>query len=143
MPSPTLAWLIAGVILCIMELVVPTAFVEFIMGISAIGVAVVSLIVPYLALQVLLWLVLSTLLIWLSRRFLTPRRRVSDSGDDREGETLTEILPGKAGRILYEGNSWRAKCEDDLMAIAPHQKVYIVRREGNTLIVLPYNIFYP
>ena len=138
--SPTLLWLIAGSILCLMEFVFPTAFVEFMMGISALLVAAASLIVPQFTLQVVLWLVLSTILVLLSRRFLTPKHRVSSIGDDREGETLTEISPGQTGRVLYEGNSWRAKCEDEHQAIALHEKVYVVRREGNTLIVLPHNI---
>jgi membrane protein implicated in regulation of membrane protease activity len=56
------------------------------------------------------------------------------------GETLTEILPGQAGRVLYEGNSWRARCDDDKLSLAPGQKVYVVSREGTTLIVMPENI---
>ncbi|MGH2413051.1 MAG: NfeD family protein [Microcystaceae cyanobacterium] len=140
MLNPPLLWLIAGSLLCLMELLFPTAFVAFMMGISAIFVAVISLLVSNLALQVFLWLLSSTILILLSRRFLTPKRRVAYLDEDREGETLTEIPPGKAGRVIYEGNSWRAQCEDEKLAIAPHQKVYIIRRQGNTLIVLPANI---
>ncbi|MGK7876481.1 MAG: NfeD family protein [Xenococcaceae cyanobacterium] len=140
MLSTTILWLIAGSILCLMEFVFPSAFVEFMMGISALLVAALSLVVPYFPLQVALWLVFSTTLVFLSRRFFTPKHRVSSIGDDREGETLTAIPPGKTGRVLYEGNSWRAKCEYSQKAIAPKQKVYVVRREGNTLIVLPSHI---
>ncbi|MEM8778980.1 MAG: NfeD family protein, partial [Cyanobacteria bacterium P01_G01_bin.49] len=45
--------------------------------------------------------------------------------------------PGKTGRVLYEGNSWSAICADEEMSIASHQKVYVVMRKGNTLIILP------
>ena len=120
-----------------MELIFPTAFVGLMLGISALLVAALSLIVPPFSLQVGLWLILSTALIIGSRRVFTPKRRVLNLGDDHEGKTLTEIPMGEAGRVLYEGNSWRAKCADELGAIAPNQKVYVVRREGNTLIVLP------
>jgi len=43
--SFTLIWLLAAV-LCLIELFLPTAFVAFMMGISAFVVALVSLIFP-------------------------------------------------------------------------------------------------
>jgi membrane protein implicated in regulation of membrane protease activity len=140
--SPTLLWVVAGAILCLMEFFFPTAFIEFMMGLSALLVAVVSLFVPSFSAQVALWLLFSTLLVMLSRRFLSPKRQISLRGEAREGETITAIPPGEAGRVLYEGNSWRAKCGDEERAIAPNEKVYIIGREGNTLIVMPQNILH-
>ncbi|MCU0535536.1 MAG: NfeD family protein [Hydrococcus sp. Prado102] len=141
MLNPALLWLIAGCVLCLMELLIPTAFVELMMGISAIVVAAISPIVPNLFLQVILWLLFSISSILLSRRLLTPKkqRKTVSWDSDTEGETLTEIAPGQAGRVLFEGNSWRAVCGDEKLAIASHQKVYILSRKGNTLIVLPVN----
>lgn len=135
----TLVWLIAGAVLCLLELLLPTAFVAFMMGISALVVALVSLLIPQLSLQILLWLGLSASFILLSRRFMAtkPRRSI---GDAVMAETLTEIAPGKEGRVIYEGNSWRALCEDKENAIAPYEKVYVVRREGTLLIVIPANV---
>jgi membrane protein implicated in regulation of membrane protease activity len=132
-------WLLAGSVLCLLELFVPTAFVAFLMGISALIVALVSSIAPQFSVQVVLWLLLSTTLVFLSRRFL-PHPRASKNLDAREARTLTEIPAGETGRVLYEGNSWRARCEDEVEAIAPNQKVYVVRREGTTLIVVPQNL---
>lgn len=140
MLNPTLLWAIAGAVLCLMELIFPTAFIEFMMGLSALLVAVVSLWLPYLSLQIALWLLLSVLLLVLSRRFLSPSLARRETGDDRCGETLTAIPPGKTGRVLYEGNSWRAKCGDDHSAIGPEEPVYIIGREGTTLIVMPQNL---
>ncbi|KKD37931.1 MAG: NfeD family protein [Limnoraphis robusta] len=133
--NPTIFWLVAGLLLCLMELFVPTAFVELMMGFSALIVAGVSLIVPYANLQVLLWMILSLGSIVGLRRWL-PNRRVATIEDAQEAETLTEILPGQTGRVLYEGNSWRARLEAGEMAIAPHQRVIVIGREGNTLIVI-------
>ncbi len=132
----TWLWLGAGMILCLTEWVLPTAFVAFMMGISALVVALVSLVLPQVYLQAALWLVLSTSFIFLSRRFHRPRpvRLLQDS---LEAQALSEILPGQKGRVLYEGNSWQARCEDQRLAIAAQEKVYVVRREGTTLIVLP------
>jgi membrane protein implicated in regulation of membrane protease activity len=138
--SPTLLWAIAGAILCLMELFVPTAFVEFMMGLSALVVAVISLFLPSFSLQMVLWLVFSVLFIIASRRFLSPKRSALELGDDTEGRTLTAIEPGETGRVLYEGNSWAARCSDETTAIAPQEKVYIVDRQGNTLIIMPQKI---
>lgn len=125
-----------------MELFLPTAFVALMMGISAFVVALVSLIFPQLAVQVFVWLVLSTAFVLLSRRLLPPPRRMTKIQDAIVAETLTEIPAGKQGRVLYEGNSWRAECEDRDLEIAPNQKVYVVRREGTTLIVMPENLLH-
>jgi membrane protein implicated in regulation of membrane protease activity len=141
MPNSTLIWLIAGTFLCLIELFLPTAFVQFMMGISAFGVAIFSYLgLRSLHLQVVLWLLLSTVLVVFSRRFLQPPARKSKIANAVIGETLTEILPGQAGRVLYEGNSWRARCDDDKLSLVTGQRVYIVGREGTTLIVMPENI---
>ncbi|MBF2006403.1 NfeD family protein [Chlorogloeopsis fritschii PCC 9212] len=136
--SSTIIWLVLGAGLCLMELLLPTAFVAFMMGISAFVVALLSgVILGKLWLQVVVWLLLSVVLILVCRRFVKPRRAKSKIQDAVLAETLTEIPAGKTGRVLYEGNSWRARCFDDHLAIASHQRVYVVRREGTTLIVMP------
>lgn len=138
--NPTLLWLLAGAVLCLMEFITPTAFVELLLGVSALIVAAISVFVPIFPVQVVLWLLLSTALVVSSRRFFTPKQRSKLPGDAMEGETLTAILPGRTGRVLYEGNSWRARCGNDVQAIAPHERVYVVGNEGNTLIVIPQNL---
>lgn len=55
--TPTLLWLLAGALLCLTELFLPTAFVAFMMGLSAFAVAAVSLALPYVNLQIFLWMV--------------------------------------------------------------------------------------
>ncbi|MEO1374430.1 MAG: NfeD family protein [Cyanobacteria bacterium J06635_10] len=142
MPFTTLIWLIAGACLCLSELFIPTAFVAFMMGISAFLVALLSLVLGNLWLQALCWLLLSTSLIVLSRKYLSPRRRKSKISDAILAETIAEIPAGKTGRVLYEGNSWRARCDDDKVLIAAYQRVYVIRREGTTLIVMPENILH-
>ena len=140
--SITLIWLIAGACLCLSELFIPTAFVAFMMGISAFIVALLSLVVGNLWLLALCWLLLSSSLIVLTRKYISPRRRKSKIRDAVLAETITEIPAGKTGRVLYEGNSWRAQCDDEQAFIAPYQRVYVVRREGTTLIVMPENILH-
>ncbi len=133
-------WLIIGTGLCLTELIFPTAFVSLMMGLSAFVVALLSGIIGTLWLQVVVWLLISVLLIFLSQRLLPKPRRRAKFQDAVIAETIGEILPGKAGRVLYEGNSWRAKCDDDKLHIQAHEPVYVVRREGTTLIVMPQRL---
>ncbi|MBD1850890.1 NfeD family protein [Leptolyngbya sp. FACHB-711] len=137
--SLPMLWLIAGVILCVLEFILPTAFVELTMGISAILVAIVAQFVPSLGIQVGLWLILSVVLTLLTRRLL-PRKTHHLIQDTREAQTLTPILPGQTGRVIYEGNSWQARCDDEGLTIPANQKVYVVERRGTTLIVMPENL---
>jgi membrane protein implicated in regulation of membrane protease activity len=140
--NTTLIWLILGVGLCSVELFLPTAFVALMMGISALFVALLSGFLAKLWLQVVVWLVFSIVLILLCRHFVRPQRRKSKIQDAVIGETLTEIPAGKTGRVLYEGNSWQARCDDHMINIAINEKVYVVRREGTTLVVMPENLLH-
>lgn len=139
MLSAPILWLVAGLVLCLMELLVPTAFVELTMGIAAVIVACVAWFVPSLVVQMVLWLGLSAGLTVALRRLL-PQRSTPTINDAKHAKTLTAIAPGQTGRVIYEGNSWRARCEDDQRAIPPDQPVYVVGRRGTTLIVLPEDI---
>lgn len=129
-------WVVLGIVLCLMELFLPTAFVESTLGVSAFLVALLSLIVPQFSLQVLLWMVFSFIFIFLLRRF-TPKRTPSMLAESTEARTLTAIEPGRTGRVIYEGSSWQARCENEQMGIAVDQPVIVLRRKGNTLFVLP------
>lgn len=129
-------WLVVGIALCLAELVLPTTFIVFNLGLAAILVALVALVLPSANLLVALWVVFALLGVWLSRRLFVSQKR-QNLGDDCEGETITNIEAGKTGRVLYEGNSWRAKCVEANMSISAAEPVYIVEKQGNTLIVMP------
>jgi membrane protein implicated in regulation of membrane protease activity len=133
-------WLIIGTGLCLTELLFPTAFVLLMMGLSAFVVALLTGVIGTLWLQVVVWLVISVLLIFMSQRLLPKPRRKTKIQDAVIAETISEIQPGKPGRVLYEGNSWRARCDDDKLYIAVGEPVYVVQREGTTLIVMPQNL---
>jgi membrane protein implicated in regulation of membrane protease activity len=139
MLSAPILWLIAGLMLCLLELFVPTAFVELTMGLSALIVGCLAWVMPSLIAQVGLWLVLSIGLILLLRRLL-PKSARNRLEHTREAKTLTGIAPGQTGRVIYEGNSWQARCEDERLELAPDQEVYVVGRRGTTLIVLPASL---
>lgn len=140
--NPTTLWMVAGVFFCLMEFFLPTAFIETTLGASAFVVALISLVVPQFSVQVVLWLIFSVAFIFLLRRFMPKPVDYSSVSYIREAHTITEIPPGRVGRVLYEGSSWQARCEDAGMTIAPDQPVYVVRRQGNTLYVLPENLLH-
>ena len=131
-------WILLGVALCAMELMIPTAFLESALGVSAIVVGLLVMVLPVVTLnwQVALWMVLSLLLFWALRRF-APTRQPPALMDATEARTITSIPPGESGRVMYEGNSWPACCSDRELAIATNQTVIVVGRKGNTLLVMP------
>ncbi|MEM7063769.1 MAG: NfeD family protein [Cyanobacteria bacterium P01_B01_bin.77] len=131
-------WILLGVALCVMELMIPTAFLESALGVSAIVVGLLVMVLPLMAFswQVALWMVLSMLMFWALRRF-APRRQPPALMDATEARTITSIPPGSSGRVMYEGNSWPACCSDRDLEIATNQTVIVVGRQGNTLIVMP------
>lgn len=135
--NPTGLWLLLGAGLCLVEFILPTAFIAFVLGLSAFFVAIVAHLLP-LSVQVLLWVLFSIALVFFSRRFVN--RRAALKLDASEAETLTEIRPGQVGRVCYEGNSWAARCESSSFEIPAGVRVYVVGRKGTTLLVMPENL---
>ncbi|MEM8505549.1 MAG: NfeD family protein [Cyanobacteria bacterium P01_D01_bin.1] len=138
--NPALIWIAIGVVFCLMEVLVPSAFLESAFGVSAFGVALLSLVVTGLNYQIVLWMLLSALTFWGFKRFV-PKGTAPALRRATEARTTTAIQPGKIGRVIYEGNSWQARCEDRQAAIGPDQEVFVLERKGNTLIVVPLSVF--
>ena len=136
---PSQIWLLIGVVLCVIEMLVPipTFLIAGALGIAALFVAAIALIFPIPALLIFAWMWISGLLVFLSRRLIP--KDSHQLKDSTEGLTLTEIPAGESGRVQYEGNSWKARCDDPHIAIAAQQKVIVLRRQGTTLIVVPEN----
>lgn len=135
-----LIWVIIGVALCAMELLIPSAFIESALGVSAFIVALLSFAVPGWNYQIVLWMVISLLTFWALKR-LVPNRTAPALREATEARTTTAIAPGQTGRVIYEGNSWQARCEDSKVSIESDQEVFVVERRGNTLIVIPLSTF--
>lgn len=135
----TVFWVVVGILLCLMELMIPTAFVESALGVSAFAVALLSIVVKSFNWQVALWMLFSLIAFWSLRRFI-PNKTPRILMDSTEARTLTAIPPGRSGRVMYEGSSWQACCSDTEVAIASDERVVVVGRQGNTLIVLPESV---
>jgi membrane protein implicated in regulation of membrane protease activity len=138
MYSPSLTWFICGIVLIILELLVPlpTLWVAAAIGLAALIISgILWLVYIPVLLQFLIWAGSSAFCVWYSRRFVPKGNWKIKDAD--EGVTLTEILPGESGRVKYEGNSWKARCEDLKLSIPASETVYILRKQGTTLIVVP------
>lgn len=131
----TLLWLGLGVLFCLMELFLPTAFVELAMGLASFAVALLSLVIPQYPIQIFLWMVFALVFLFSLKRFV-PKKNSYLLAEATEAQTLTSIEPGKMGRVLFEGNSWQARCEGEFL-IPANSKALVVGRQGNTLLVLP------
>jgi membrane protein implicated in regulation of membrane protease activity len=144
--SPSMFWLIIGIFLLMLELLVPmpTLLIAGAFGLGALVVAgflaIAQAYFVHAAIQMLIWVLASGFLVWYSRRFVPKGSgRISDAV---EGVALTPIPAGQTGRVKYEGNSWKARCDDPKIAIAAEEKVYVLRKQGTTLIVMPENWLY-
>lgn len=134
---PAQMWIMLGLVLILLEVVVPipTLFIAGAMGAAAILVGILYLLPlpPFIA--IFLWLLLSCVFVWYSRRWVPKdSARLQESVD---AVVMSPILRGEFGRVKYEGVSWKARCEDPRVEIGQNEKVYVLRREGTTLIVLP------
>jgi membrane protein implicated in regulation of membrane protease activity len=137
-PLPVI-WLLVGTILVMIEFVTmgATAFIAEAAGFMAFIIALISVFVPQVSLQVGLWLILSALAVWYSRR-LVPQHNLLLM-EAQEGHTLTPISGGNAGRVKFEGQSWRAICQDPNISIEAGVEVIVLEKMGNTLVVVPKN----
>ena len=147
--GPILFWLAIGVILCLTEFFFAKnlgknyKLVPLTTGIISLLLSLFLLranFVPDWNWQIAYWMGLSIVsVIWLRPMFLKNKKVIVR--DATEAKTITEILAGKTGKVLYEGTIWQARCNDKSIDIASEQTVYVLSREGNTLIVAPENLF--
>jgi len=104
-------------------------------GIAAIITAIVAMSIPTQAVQLTVWVVLSIALA-IVMRGMVPKES-SDLRPSTEGEVVTDIPPGYTGQVSYEGSVWKARCQVLEVAIPAGERVHVVGRQGNTLIVVP------
>ncbi len=137
-PGPTLWWVAAGCML-VFALAFPDPAVPS-MGVAAflVGLLLANVSLPPLA-QVIIWGMLAMFITLLLRWFLLPRQQRKFSPSSAEARTLTMIEAGRLGEVFFEGTSWSARCEVLRLGevINPNQSVYVVGREGNTLVIVP------
>lgn len=140
--DPAFVWGVIGVVLIASEMLIP-GFVVFFLGAGALLTALLSAVVPGLgeafALQGLIWVASSGLsLAFLRRRFSRVFRgkMVKGEPDSDVGATATvteEITPEQAGRVRYQGTTWRAVSYTE--SFNKGDTVQIIKEENLTMIV--------
>ncbi|MGG6295468.1 NfeD family protein [Leptolyngbya sp. AN02str] len=131
---PYILWAIFGFGLIAISLIAFEPIVAA-LGIAALITAIAALSVPDIAVQTLLWGVLSVTIALVLRGFVPPKSRNLDP--PTEAEVSTDIPRGGVGEVSYEGTFWSARCQVSDVAIAAGETVHVVGRQGNTLIVVP------
>ena len=140
-------WLILGVVLILLELVLPGAVVVFV-GFGALMVALAL----YLGMVAgwtsafTLWFISSPLLIIILRSFLQrympkgeSQRQSTDEDLDAYGALITvaeAMSPDQAGRIHFRGTTWPGICYEK--ALQSGEKAKIIHRENLLWVVEPY-----
>ncbi|WP_218082251.1 NfeD family protein [Anthocerotibacter panamensis] len=137
--SPALIWLLLGVALWVLEALTP-AQVAGAAGTAALMVALLSPVLPGWPVQFFVFAVFSGVLVWAARRFLSAKGYRDPLEQEERGRAVTAIVPGQAGRVSMGGTTWNARCELPGVTVSPGEEVFIVRREGTTLVVMPMNI---
>jgi membrane protein implicated in regulation of membrane protease activity len=140
MLDPALYWLIIGVMLFVLELVLP-GFVLFFFAAGAMLTALVAWLVPTtsIAMQLGLFIVasLGTLLSLrgvIQQRFFAAAPSTEGEDVDRQmavpgdrGVVCNTIVPPAEGRIKYSGSSWRATADE---RIEEGEIIAVVRQKG-------------
>ena len=136
-------WIVLGLGLIIAELLIPAFFIIW-FGIGAIGVGLVVLIAPDLAIaaQVILWALLSAALVGFWLRCLKPRTvtAIGTSAASVAGEVgvlVSEISPETRGQVRFQkpvlgSDVW--ECYADHM-IAAGERVRVIVVEGHFIKV--------
>jgi len=140
---PELVWFLIGLVLFLLELVVP-GFVIFFFGVGAWITALVCLIGnPGANLQIIIFAVTSVLSLLLLRRLIQNKffygsnddaRKVEDEFTGKEGIALTDFSAGKKGKVEFKGTTWTAESDKE---IKEGQSVIIKKKDSFNLIVEP------
>jgi len=140
---PEVIWFIIGLVLLLLELVMP-GFVIFFFGIGAWITALVCLIAnPGINLQVVIFAVTSVaaLLVFrkmIQNKFIYSKNDKSDAVEDeftgKEAKAVADFGKDKKGKVEFKGTSWNAESGSDILA---GQTVVIVEKDSFKLIVEP------
>jgi len=142
---PEVIWFIIGLVLLLLELVMP-GFVIFFFGVGAWITALVCLFShPGINLQVTIFALSSVLTLLIFRRMIRNKliyskdgrsEAVEDEFTGREAVALTDFGSGRKGKVEFKGTSWDAESGSDIRA---GQNVIIIEKENIRLKVEPKN----
>lgn len=140
---PEMIWFLIGLVLFLLELVVP-GFVIFFFGVGAWVTALVCLIAdPNVNIQVIIFAVVSVLTLLGLRRMIQKRffysrdnkdKAVEDEFTGREAVAIGDFGLDKTGKVEFKGTTWKAESKSEVKA---GQTVIILDKENFKLFVEP------
>jgi membrane protein implicated in regulation of membrane protease activity len=141
--KPELVWFIIGLVLFLLELVLP-GFVIFFFGVGAWVTALLCLIAnPGINLQAIVFAVTSILSLVLLRKMIQRRffyskdelsKDVEDEFTGREAVATMDFKPGHTGKVEFKGTTWKAESTE---SIVQGQTVIIKSKENFKLFIEP------
>jgi inner membrane protein len=141
--KPEIVWFIIGLVLFLLELVLP-GFVIFFFGVGAWITAILCLITePGINLQVIIFAVTSVLSLLIFRKmiqkkFFYIREDRSDAVEDeftgKEAVAKSDFGSDGNGKVEFKGTSWKAESTSEIKA---GQTVVILEKENFKLKVEP------
>ena len=142
---PELFWFFAGLVLFLLELVIPGFFIFF-FGLGAWVTAMVCLIgEPGTNTQIIIFAVTSVLSLvalrkMIQRKFFDSKNNLSEDVEDeftgKAGIVTALIGPDMKGKVEFKGTTWDAESKSE---IKEGQRVTIINKINFTLIVEPKN----
>jgi inner membrane protein len=141
--KPEMIWFILGLVLFLLELVVP-GFVIFFFGVGAWITALVCLIAnPGINLQVIIFAVVSVLALAGLRKMIQKKffyskdnraEAVEDEFTGKEATAIADFGSDRKGKVEFKGTTWKAESGSDIKA---GQTVIIIEKDSFKLIVEP------
>ena len=142
---PELFWFLLGLVLFLLELVLPGFFIFF-FGLGAWITAAVCLIgEPSTNLQMLIFAITSVLSLVLLRKAIHKKffdgkgelsEKIEDEFTGREALVIGDFDPENTGKVEFKGTTWKAESNSPLKA---GQAVIIIKKDSFKLIVEPKN----
>ena len=141
--KPEMIWFMIGLVLFLLELVVP-GFVIFFFGLGAWVTALVCLIAdPGINIQALIFVIVSVLALVGLRKIITKKffyskdnrsEEVEDEFTGKEALAITDFGTDKNGKVEFKGTNWKAESTSEIKS---GQTVIIIEKENFKLIVEP------
>ena len=136
--STWIAWLIAGLILLMVEMLAPGVFMMW-LGLAAIGTGMVTLSADIgFELQVVTFAVFSAISLAVGLRLRRPQTRLNTQSAGLAGRLATALVfQGREGRVRVGDSDWAARVPTDVRPPEPGARLRVEGVEGTVLIVRP------
>lgn len=141
--KPEIIWFIIGLVLLLLELVMP-GFVIFFFGIGAWVTALVCLLADVnINIQVIIFAISSVLTLIFFRRLIKNKfiynrddksEAIEDEFTGKEAVAIIDFPSGKPGKVEFKGTTWDAESSTDIKA---GQELIIKQKKSIKLIVEP------